>query len=326
MPVPYLLCFFVCALLSGIPVAGADDDDNDDDPISGLLTLPLSVQHTMPIETQPAQRLQLKARLSHYGSVLDLTPLLSFRGQCLANKQVMVQAQAQFNISQAALARVQTMYRNKVTSLRALEQQKRQWLADQTALNTATLRYHTLIRKTRLQWRQLADIFCQQHGRVIDLVTGNSKIIAIPRPHQAVMSAVNTLDINISGVQQTITVQPLPNIDVFDVVRQTSQILFITHDEHLHNKQHFNVQLPLAGPAQHGLFIPASAMLWHLGQAFVYIKVDPEHFRHQNIDHYTAVKKGYLVFDNIKPGDEVVVRGGQILLSYEFRSQIPDDD
>lgn len=325
MSVPYLFCLFLFVLLGVLPVAVADDDD-ENEAVSVLVNLPLSLQHNVPIETQPAQRLQLTARLSHYGFVLDLTPLLSFRRQCLENKQMMAQAQAQFNISQSALARVQAMYRNKATSLRALEQQKRQWLADQATLNTATLRYHTLMNKTRLQWQQLADIFCQQHGQVDDLLTGNSKIIAIPRPRQAVMSDLDTLDVNITGIQQTIKVQPLPNIDVFDVVRQTSQILFITHDGHLHNKQHFNVSVPLAGPQQHGLFIPASALLWHLGQAFVYIKMDPEHFRHQNIDHFTAVKKGYLVSDNIEPGDEVVVRGGQILLSYEFRSQIPDDD
>ncbi len=322
MPVYY---FFLLALFGMQSVAMADDDD-ENEPISVLVNLPLSMQQNALIETQPAQTLQVAAQLSHYGTVLDLTPLLSFRRQCLENKQLMEQARVQFNISQSALARVQTMYRNKATSLRAVEQQKRQWLADQTTLNMATLRYHTLMSKTRLQWQQLADIFCQQHGQVDDLLTGNSKIIAIPRPRQAVMSAINTLDINITGAQQTIKVQPLRNIDVFDAVRQTPQILFITHDEHLHNKQHFSVSIPLAGATQQGLFIPASALLWHLGQAFVYIKTGSEHFRHQNIDHYTPVQKGYLVSDNINPGDEIVVRGGQILLSHEFRSQIPDDD
>ncbi|MGZ5055641.1 MAG: efflux RND transporter periplasmic adaptor subunit, partial [Methylobacter sp.] len=75
-----------------------------------------------------------------------------------------------------------------------------------------------------------------------------------------------------------------------------------------------------------GVIIPKSALVWYMDQAFVYIKTAEEQFSRRTIDHYSATADGYFVGNGINAGEQLVVTGGQMLLSEELRGQIPDED
>lgn len=84
--------------------------------------------------------------------------------------------------------------------------------------------------------------------------------------------------------------------------------------------------IPQQKQSQLGVIIPQSSLAWHLGQAFVFIKIDEEHFSHRTIHNPVKVSKGYFIMNDIKDGEEIVVMGTQMLLSHELRFQIPDED
>jgi len=72
--------------------------------------------------------------------------------------------------------------------------------------------------------------------------------------------------------------------------------------------------------------VPKSALLWYLDQAFVYVKSAAGKFSKRVINGYTATPEGYFVSDGLEAGEQVVVIGGQLLLSEELRGQLQDDD
>jgi hypothetical protein len=72
--------------------------------------------------------------------------------------------------------------------------------------------------------------------------------------------------------------------------------------------------------------IPKSALIWHLDQAFVYIKTGKDRFSRRPVTHFSATADGYFISDGIGPGEELVTTGAQMLLSEEMRGQIPDED
>ena len=84
--------------------------------------------------------------------------------------------------------------------------------------------------------------------------------------------------------------------------------------------------IPEQGENQSGVIIPKSALIWYMDQAFVYIKTDAEQFSRRTIDQYWATSDGYFVGGGINAGEQLVVTGGQMLLSEEFRGQIPNED
>ncbi len=301
-------------------------DAEDEETVISVIELDSVMQEKMGLETTTVRPVTQPVYQTTYGKVLDLTPLLNFRRDCLINKTKLHEARQQFNLSQKALKRLEQMVKNKAASSRKLEQQHRQWLANQALLQQSQIKYTSLLAESHLRWNRLADIFCQPQGWVNELLSGKDKILAITKPNNDIVTTIDSLQLSFNQNEQAVSVQLLDNIDLFDPVNQTTYLLYKTSTQQLHPGQHFSVYLPLANDSHSGLLIPKNSVIWHLGQAFVYIKVDQEHFQHLTIEQVIPIPQGYLVNDDRLAGKEIVVTGAQLLLSVEFRSQIADED
>ncbi len=75
-----------------------------------------------------------------------------------------------------------------------------------------------------------------------------------------------------------------------------------------------------------GVVIPDSAVVWLDGRAWAYVQKGRERFIRQEVATGHPVGKGWLVTKNFQVSDYVVVKGTQLLLSEEFRSQIQIGD
>ena len=63
-----------------------------------------------------------------------------------------------------------------------------------------------------------------------------------------------------------------------------------------------------------------------MDQALVYVKTDGKTFSQRILEHYSASAGGYFITGTIKPGEQIVTKGAQMLLSEELRGQIPKED
>ena len=77
-----------------------------------------------------------------------------------------------------------------------------------------------------------------------------------------------------------------------------------------------------SGPFKRGLVIPGNATVWWQGKAWAYVQTAPERFARREVSTDTPVADGWFVESGFAAGEKVVLRGGQQLLSEEFRSQI----
>lgn len=76
-----------------------------------------------------------------------------------------------------------------------------------------------------------------------------------------------------------------------------------------------------------GLFIPESAIVGYASQPWIYVVQDDELFIRKPLGEAGKINKGWLLNDETLVGDDLVVtRGGQTLLSEEFKWAIPDED
>ena len=85
--------------------------------------------------------------------------------------------------------------------------------------------------------------------------------------------------------------------------------------------------LETPGPARSGAVVPRSAVIWQTGKSWVYVQTDKEKFARREVALEDPASGGWFT-RSLKPGDKVVTRGAQMLLSEEFKSQIrvEDDD
>jgi post-segregation antitoxin (ccd killing protein) len=111
-----------------------------------------------------------------------------------------------------------------------------------------------------------------------------------------------------------------------DAIAQGESYFFQADGSHIRPGMRIAAWVPEQGENQSGVVIPKSALVWHLDQAFVYVKIAEEHFSRRNIDQFLPLADGYFVSHGLNAGDQLVTTGGQMLLSEEFKGQIPNED
>ncbi len=92
-------------------------------------------------------------------------------------------------------------------------------------------------------------------------------------------------------------------------------------------------QVPLQkAQPQPAVSVPATAVLYHLGRALVYVRTEPGKYKRWEVQLLGREGDNWIVnlrkkgeFTGVAPGDAVVSRQAQLLLSEEFRSSVASD-
>jgi len=85
--------------------------------------------------------------------------------------------------------------------------------------------------------------------------------------------------------------------------------------------QALTAYLNLPGVPRKGVIIPRAALVRFGGKAYAYVQTSPDEFVRKEVPLDDPLAEGYFSSVHFVPGDKVVVAGGQILLSEEFKSQ-----
>lgn len=85
------------------------------------------------------------------------------------------------------------------------------------------------------------------------------------------------------------------------------------------------VSISLSGTATAGVTLPASAIVWHNGLPWVYLRRDGRRFARVSLAGAVARARGGYRTAALTTNDEIVVQGAQMLLSEEFRARIQSE-
>jgi hypothetical protein len=85
-------------------------------------------------------------------------------------------------------------------------------------------------------------------------------------------------------------------------------------------------ELKLPGASVEGVIVPESAVVWHAGRAWCYVKDDDDTFLRTAVETSRAVEGGWLNVSGFEEGQEVVMTGAQLLLSEELKYQIRNEN
>ncbi len=77
--------------------------------------------------------------------------------------------------------------------------------------------------------------------------------------------------------------------------------------------------LPLPGEPAKGVLIPRSAVIRFAGESYVYVQSGPDKFTRRPVTRAEHDPQGLFVAEGFKPGEPVVVRGAQMMLSQELK-------
>jgi hypothetical protein len=329
----FLLIFILPFTINVTASETSEDDDHEPtQTINGqtVIFLDEEVQESSGIKTTQLQKIKFQPEFITYGKAISITPLLTILNQYLSASAKQVGAKARFNQAEKNISRLRGLHKDEAISTRKLQTQQSQWQSDKAIYNEMINQSKIIIANSNLQWgKKLTQWVTGKHSPQFDkLIHGESTLLQVTLPiGSSIPATIDTVFISPTGDRDKafkasfVSLQPQ-----VDKVSQGLQYLFLTDNPLIKTGMNFTAWVPQQKQNQQGVIIPNSSLTWHLGQAFVFIKIDEHHFTHRNITAPIKVPNGYFITDDIKDGEEIVVTGSQMLLSHEFRSQIPNED
>ena len=336
----YLIVVFLAYFLSFYPahVTASDTEHNKDDepePIQIINGQPViflddDTQETSGLETLKLKQIEYQAESIAYGKAIKLSPLLTIRNQYLQATAQQNSAKARLTQAEKNISRLRNLHKDEAISTRKLQKQKTQWQSDKAIYNSSHYQSQIIINNSQLHWGKIltqwvTDVHSEQFN---PLINGEIILLQVTLPANSSLPPLSkTIFINPTGERNLAFaasfINAIPQVDSFS---QGLQYIFQTDNPGIKPGMNFTAWIPQNTQTKTGVIIPESSVAWHLGLAFVFIKIDEEHFVHRNINKPVKVPDGYFIANQFADGEEIVVTGTQMLLSHEFRSQIPDED
>ncbi len=322
---------FICVtalLLSSAGHAAVDDDE--DKPTRSSNAAGSSIQRAAGITTQRLEPAVHQPEFSAYGSVLNLEPLLSVRQDYLAAQAQQESASAKYQETELNLNRTRNLYQHDIVSTRRLQEQQAQWQQDKASLSTSRNYQQTLLEASRLQWGDtLTTWFTQNDNEQAEqLLSHRAQLIQVTLPaNRHLPPEVRSVDIDEHGRRnQAIRATLIAQAPLVDPITQGERYFFKSEGRRLPFGTHISVWIASDTAGRSGVTIPENAVVWHLGQAFVFIKTEHGEFKRRLLTDMLPSKSGYFTASGFVPGEEIVTVGAQTLLSQELKNLIPKED
>jgi biotin carboxyl carrier protein len=252
-------------------------------------------------------------------------------------------ARASLSAAQAALARTRTLNADdKNVSDRAVQEAEARVATEQSRLNGAQQSVRLLSSALASSRDASITLVLARGGTVVDIMAHPGESVESGQP----LLRVARLDKLVARVDLPAGMTVAPNLTSANIVplgyeakpllgermgfaaavdpkTQGQPFIFRVTDSTGALRPGLSVAayLETSGPARTGALVPRSAVLWQTGKLWVYVQVSKEKFARREIALEDPMAGGWFT-RSLKPGDKIVIRGAQTLLSEEFKSQI----
>jgi hypothetical protein len=317
-------------MLSVAPVIADDDDKPVANAAPGTIILAAKAQSASDLQTITLTSASDHPEFTAYGKAVNIQQLMELRHRYLVALTERGGATARFKQAEQNIRRQQDLYREGATSKRNLQVQQAQWQTDKALFDASSVQGKAIIDEARLTWgNKLTEwALSADADQLSGFLSGKKTLLHITLPvSKRLANDIHSIEVEASGNRsQAIKAELISAAPQTDATAQGESYFFQADGNHIRTGMRVAAWIPEQGENRSGVVIPKSALIWYMDQAFVYIKTAEDQFSRRPIDYYSATTGGYFVGSGINAGEQLVVTGGQMLLSEEFRGQIPDED
>ncbi len=290
-----------------------------------VITLNTAAQQTSGIEVATLQNAPYQRQLRAYGAVLDLQPLTDL-GNSYAGAEAQFQAaQAKLVASRMASERAQKLFKDQQNmSAAQFQAAEAAFRTDQASLAAAESQVRALAATAQQGWGPVlgqgvvdgSPMFTRlikRQDMLIQVTLPPGVVLAEP-PASALVEPDNGPPTKIAFVSRATKADPhIQGISLFYTAPADGTLL-----------PGMNVLAFLpSGKTVEGAIVPPSAIVWWQGGAWVYLRTSPDTFTRHEVDTDFPAPDGGYVVTGLADNTLLVTRGAQMLLSEEFRPQVP---
>ena len=280
------------------------------------------VQRASHIEVAPLAASVNQPEKTAYATVIDLQSLVDLRNRLAAARADRESARAQADASRAQYERNRVLFADdRNVSQKSLQDARAVMQTDQAKLQSTEAAQNGLDATLRQQFGDAlasaarapaSDLFQR-------LLIGRAVVLRVTLP--ANYGAPAPEGITADGPDdRPVSAHKLSASPRSDPAVQGAPYFYAT-ERALPVGTRTTAHVPLGEKSTAGLLIPESSVVWYGGQPWVYVRTATDRFTRSYVPSARAVDHGFIVTSGFHAGDEVVIRGAQLLLSEELRPQ-----
>jgi len=270
----------------------------------------------LPAANHQAERLA-------YGSVLDVQALIDLHTRYSTAQADVAAAQSAVTASGQEVERNRALFQDdKNVSLKTLQAAQAAWSADKAKLQVAAASLQS-VRASALQQfgAPLASLIAGQDApQLARLLNQQDMLLRVALPLGADFTAPERIAVEVSE-HGRITANLISASPQSDPTSEGRTYLYRAAAS-LPISSKVVAYLPTATTATPGVVIPESAVLWFGGQPWAYVQQGRDRFVRRPVADQSPYDGGFFVASGFKPGEHVVTRGAQLLLSEEQRPPV----
>lgn len=259
-----------------------------------------------------------------YGAVLDIARITELTNN-YANAQAQLQtAQAKFEVAKSAFERTKNLVQSAALPKKEAEAAEGTFRTDQASLAAAESQLKTLAATAQQEWGLLIGKgIVERSPAVVRLIERDQFLVQVTlppgvtlsQPPRTALAQPPTRDANIELQFLSPATRTDPRI------QGLSYFFSAPGDSGLLPGMNATVYVS-SGKTYEGVFVEDTAIVRWQGRSWVYLRVGPDAFKRHPISTDQPVSDDDYVVRDIPPGSEIVIRGAQVLLSEEAKSEL----
>lgn len=301
---------------------------------SGITSISISAetQKQSEITTTPLKSSKHQSSVSSYGNVLAIDTLIDLRTRYLAAKAEIEVLRAALTYNKGEFNRLQALNQDdKNVSDKAVATARSNIKADEAKIAAAESSAKNIADSIRQLWGETL----AQHATspekselLQNLISNQEVLIQITLPFDAAEPSDK------GSIMITPTAAPSKPIAALFISRAPASSATIqgkTYFYHAKTRElragmQINAVTTTSSQINDGVIIPNAAIIWYAGKSWVYRKTAEDKFSRVPVTTDIELEDGWFYQGNLRPNDEVVTSGAQLLLSEEFKSQITNEN
>ena len=321
------------------PEGEGDDDDNDHPSRlrmqEGVLGIELTpeTQTISGIEIKPATAMQHRREIQALAEIISIQPLLELRTSYESLQADIRITEVQLRRSNEAYERLSLLHQDNANiSKRQLEEAQAQLQADKAKLAAQKQKLDSLYAEAAQEWGEILAAWtlnADSKPQFINLLKREEVLVNLTLGRdQSLPEATDVVYINRDdkriNARKAYMISPAPTTEPS---LQGETYFFRTQAENLRIGMRVHAWIPVSDEVVDGVYVPSDTVVWQAGQPWIYLHDGMNFFYRRTLQNPVRLSDGWFIPDDqVSEGDLIVTTGAQMLLSEEYRWQIPDED
>ena len=284
-----------------------------------VLTLDSPTQKRLGLEVTTVVETVTRAQATFPAVVLSVQDLTAFRNTYIAAQTQVQKARVEAEVAHKEYTRLKTLFEeNQNTSEKSLQSAEATLRVNEADVHAGQQELRLQESVASQQWGTVVAKWAVEGSPELQHILDQSEVLVqMTVPSGTSYGAPKMISLEIPGGTraQATFVSTFPRVDPRI---QGRSFLYLAH-AHPSLTPGVNLLAHLSvGSPMKGLIVPTSAVVWSEGKAWVYQQTAADRFTRRAVPTDIAVERGFFVGDEFSPGDKLVTRGAQALLSEEL--------